>query len=111
MMRRAGELRKEPSPAEAKMWAFLRTLREDGIHCRRQYAIDHFIVDFCAPRCKLIIEVDGSQHIEQQEYDISRTGFLETKGFRVLRFWNAEVMNQFEDVKGSIWKAIGKEEK
>jgi very-short-patch-repair endonuclease len=109
MMRRAGELRKEPSPAEGKLWAFLRTLREDGIRFRRQYAIGPYIADFCTPRLKLIIEVDGSQHIEQQEYDFSRTRFLETKGFRVIRFWNAEVMNQFEDVKGVIWEAIGKE--
>jgi very-short-patch-repair endonuclease len=56
---RAGGVREEPTPAESKLWAYLRTLREDGVHFRRQHAIGPYIVDFCSPRCKLIIELDG----------------------------------------------------
>ncbi len=59
MLHRAGELRKEPTPAESKLWAYLRALRDDGVHFRRQHAIGPYIVDFCAPRRKLIIELDG----------------------------------------------------
>ena len=105
ILHRAGELRKEQTPAEAKLWAYLRTLREDGIHFRRQHAVGPYIADFCAPRVKLIIELDGSQHLGQEEYDAERTAFLEAKGFRVLRFWNSDVMNKINDVMGVIFEA------
>jgi very-short-patch-repair endonuclease len=101
-MRRAGELRKELSPAEIKLWAYLRPLREDGIRFRRQHAIGPYITDFCAPRSKLIIEVDGSQHMGQEEYDAVRTNYLESRGFRVLRFWNSDVLNKIHEVMGVI---------
>jgi len=105
-MHRAGELRKEPTPAETKLWAYLHLLREDGIHFRRQHAIGPFITDFCAPRCQLVIELDGSQHIDQEEYDAERTAFLESHGYRVLRFWNGDVMNDINGVIGVIQEAI-----
>ncbi len=106
MLHRAGELRKAQSPAEIKLWAYLRTLREDSIHFRRQHAIRPYIADFCAPRRKLIIEVDGSQHLDQAEYDTVRTAFLESRGYRVLRFWNSDVMNKTKDVVGLILDAL-----
>jgi very-short-patch-repair endonuclease len=81
-------------------------LRADGIDFRRQHAIGPFITDFCAPRQKLIIEVDGSQHLEQLEYDAERTTFLESKGYRVLRFWNSTVMNKIDNVMGAILEEL-----
>ena len=102
IMQRAGELRKEPGPAEAKLWTYLRGLRENGIHFRRQHAIGPYITDFCAPGRKLVIEVDGSQHLGQEEYDEQRNAFLESKGYRVLRFWNSDVMNRIEEVMNAI---------
>lgn len=60
----------------------------------------------CAPRKKLIIELDGSQHLEQQEYDEERTKYLEARGYRVLRFWNHDVMKNMEDVLQTIWNAL-----
>lgn len=60
----------------------------------------------CAPRQKLIIEVDGSQHIDQQEYDAERSAFLESKGYRVLRFWNGDVMNNIEGVMAEILRVV-----
>jgi len=60
----------------------------------------------CAPRQKLIIEVDGSQHLDQEEYDSERTAFLESRGYRVLRFWNRDVMNNIEAVLGVILEAL-----
>jgi very-short-patch-repair endonuclease len=74
------------------------------------------IVDFspkgtmCAPRRKLIIELDGSQHLEQEEYDAERTAFWESKGYRVLRFWNNQVMNEIEGVLHVIYAALHDEE-
>ena len=55
-------------------------------------------MDFCAPRKKLIIELDGSQHLKQQEYDARRTVYLESQGYKVIRFWNNEVMKNVEGV-------------
>jgi very-short-patch-repair endonuclease len=103
MMRHASELRHNQTEAEARLWSYLCAHRMNDVHFRRQYAIGNFIVDFCAPRKKLIIELDGSQHLDQKEYDSERTAFLEARGFRVLRFWNHEVMN---DLSG-VMKAIG----
>jgi len=102
MMHRAGELRHEQTPAEAKLWAYLRAHRADGIHFRLQHAIGPYIVDFCAPRRKLVIELDGSQHLEQEEYDAERTTYLESRGYRVLRFWNGDVMNDANSVMSVI---------
>jgi len=64
------------------------------------------IVDFCAPRRKLIIELDGSQHLEQQEYDEERSVFLKSKGYRILRFWNNDVMNNTDSVLTEIWDML-----
>jgi very-short-patch-repair endonuclease len=98
---RAIELRKEPTPAEAKLWAYIRN-DQLGVNFRRQHAIGNYIPDFVCIKKKLIIELDGSQHIEQAEYDTKRTKFLEAEGYKVVRFWNNDVMN---DVNGVI-KAI-----
>ena len=106
ILHRAGELRAEPTPAEIKLWAHLRTLREDGIRFRRQHAVGPYIADFCSPRRKLIIELDGSQHLDQEEYDAERTSFLESKGFRVIRFWNSDVMADIEGVLRAIDMAL-----
>lgn len=109
ILHRAGELRKQTTPAEQKLWAHLRLMRDQGIHFRRQHAIESFITDFCAPRKKLIIELDGSQHLEQKDYDEERTQFLEAQGYRVLRFWNNDVMNNMDAVLKAIWNALREE--
>ena len=99
MMHRATELRKEQTPAERKLWAYLRKRKVKGVKFRRQHAIGNYIVDFCATNEKLIIELDGSQHLDQTEYDEERTAYLEEQGYKVVRFWNNQVMN---DVSGCI---------
>jgi len=65
-------LRKESTPAERKLWS---RIRDDqlGVTFRRQHAVEHYIPDFCCPKAKLIIELDGSQHLEQEECDEERT--------------------------------------
>jgi len=106
IMHRAGELRKEPTPAEAKLWAYLRRNQVRGVGFRRQHAIGRYIVDFCSPSMKLVIELDGSQHLAQEEADAERTEFLRTKGYRVLRFWNDRVLNEIGGVVGAIEMAL-----
>ena len=78
--------------------------KEDGIHFRRQHAIDKYITDFCSPREKLVIELDGSQHGSAS--DAERTAFLERRGYRVLRFWNAQVLKDIEAVLIAIRQAL-----
>jgi adenine-specific DNA-methyltransferase len=73
---------------------------------RRQHAVGNYIPDFCAPRRKLIIELDGSQHLEQKEYDEERTKYLVSQGYRVLRFWNNDVMNNIDSVLTVIWNVL-----
>jgi very-short-patch-repair endonuclease len=106
MQRRAAELRANQTEAEARLWSQLCAHRLLGIHFRRQHAIGRYIADFCAPRRKLIIEVDGSPHLEQQEYDAERTAFLNSKGYRVLRFWNKEVLSDIDTVMRAISLAL-----
>jgi very-short-patch-repair endonuclease len=91
-------LRRNPTVAESTLWKYLRAhrLREAGF--RRQHAIGPYIVDFCSPRLKIIIELDGGQHATQKEYDSRRTAFLEQQGYYVLRFWNNEVAQNLEGV-------------
>ena len=103
---RAKELHREMTPIEVKLWAHLRAHRMGDVHFRNQHAIGNYIADFCAPRMKLIIELDGSQHLEQDEYDRERTAYFESKGYRVLRFWNNDVTNNLESVLKVIWGAL-----
>src|SRR5688500_9493994 len=102
----AKQLHRNMTPAEVKLWASLRAHRLEGVHFRNQHAIGNYVVDFCAPRKKLIIELDGSQHMEQEEYDRERTVSLQSKGYKVLRFWKSDVMNDLDSVIRAIIGAI-----
>lgn len=103
---RAKQLHRDMTPVEIKLWKHLRAHRMGGVHFRNQHAIGNYIVDFCAPRRKLIIELDGSQHLEQQEYDEERTKYFEARGYRVLRIWNHDVMNHIDAVLQVIWNVL-----
>jgi very-short-patch-repair endonuclease len=80
----------------------LRGRQLGGAKFRRQHYISPFIVDFCCPERWLVIELDGGQHAERAEADQRRTGFLETRGYRVLRLWNHEVLTNIE----GVWERI-----
>jgi very-short-patch-repair endonuclease len=86
---RARQLRRDMTDAERAMWRLLRTLAPEA-RWRRQVPLRHFIVDFASHRAKLVIEVDGGQHSE--EVDAVRTAIIEAEGYRVLRFWNHDVL-------------------
>ncbi len=103
---RGRQLRHETTAAERRLWAYLRRGQLNGIHFRRQHAIGPYVADFCAPGERLIIELDGSQHMEQQERDDERTAYLKMQGYRVLRFWNNQVMNDLQGVMRAILEAL-----
>jgi very-short-patch-repair endonuclease len=102
----ARQMRHEPTPAEHQLWQNLRGRRLNGAKFRRQYSIERFIVDFICLEHRLIIEVDGSIHDEQQEYDQIRQEFLERAGFKVLRFTNGDVFQRLNGVLEVIGEAI-----
>ena len=111
IFKRAKELRRNGTEAEAKLWSHLRNHQLHNVGFRRQHAIGNYIVDFCAPRSKLIVELDGSQHLEQKEYDTERTQFLEFHGYKVLRFWNNEVLKAIDGVIREIQLTLENTEK
>lgn len=106
IMHRAVELRKSTSPAETRLWSCLRRNQLNGTSFRRQHAIGPYITDFCAVKAKLVVELDGAQHLEQEMYDMQRTAYLEEHGYRVLRFWNNDVMNNLDVVLREIALSI-----
>jgi len=94
---RARELRQASTDAENKLWAALR----EGfpqIRFRRQHPIGPYFADFACPSRKLVIEIDGSQHMQQMEKDEARTAVLARHGYRVIRFWSNEVLQNVEGV-------------
>ncbi len=104
---KARELRKNPTEAEQVLWRHLRMRQLGGFKFRRQQPLGPYIVDFVSFEKALIIELDGGQHSEQVAYDSERTAWLATQGFRVLRFWNDQVLKQIEAVKEVISEALG----
>ncbi len=108
-MHKAGQLRKEPTPAEAKLWSRIRN-DQLGVNFRRQHAIGNYIPDFCSPKANLVIELDGGQHLEQEEYDQERTKYLESQGYKVIRFWNNDVIDNIEGVMLAIMYALERQQ-
>jgi very-short-patch-repair endonuclease len=106
IQRRALNLRHNQTEAESRLWSRLRAHRLDDVHFRRQHAIGNYVVDFCSPRRKLVIELDGGQHLDQAEYDAERSAYLISKGYHVLRFWNHEVMKDIDSVLLAIDLAL-----
>ncbi|MCB9332288.1 MAG: DUF559 domain-containing protein [Lewinellaceae bacterium] len=104
-------LRKSQTKAEEILWQQLRNKQLDGIKFRRQHAIENFIADFVSLEFRLVIEIDGSIHNFQPEWDELRTEYLEILGFKVIRFSNAEVLNQLPETLNSIRKAVKSRQK
>jgi very-short-patch-repair endonuclease len=93
--------------AEAELWARLRGGQLEGLKFGRQFPVGQFIADFCCPQSRLIIELDGGQHAEQRSADEWRSRILSERGYRVLRFWNDEVLTSIDGVLGQIVAALG----
>ena len=103
---RARRLRQAETEAERIAWKILRNRQQKGYKFRRQQPIGPYVVDFVCFEKKLVVELDGGQHAEQSAYDAERTTWLESQGFRVLRFWNHQVLREIEAVKEVIWKEL-----
>ena len=107
MKSRARKLRQNATDAETLLWRHLRDRRLAGFKFRRQHVIGHYIVDFVCPSEKLIVELDGGQHAERVAYDERRTGYLESNGFRVVRFWNNDLLRDVDSVLVVILGLLG----
>ncbi len=106
---RARSLRRTPTDAERKMWWILKSMKPLGMHFRRQAPIGSYIADFVWHEGRLIVEVDGSQHVEaQRPHDERRTAWLESQGYRVIRFWNNEVLQAPRSVSEAVFEAAKK---
>jgi very-short-patch-repair endonuclease len=105
----AKALRRNPTEPERRLWWHLRRrLTTEGTHFRRQVAIGPYVADFCCLGRRLVVEVDGNQHgfDRAAPYDAKRTGYLESQGFRVLRFTNRDVMVEIDSVLDTILAAL-----
>ena len=100
----AKRLRENTTVAEQILWRHLRSLEVKGSHFRRQVVIGPYIADFACLTLRLIVEVDGSQHADEKglAYDETRTRWLQSEGYRVIRFWNNDVMSKTESVLEAI---------
>ncbi|MGH6988563.1 MAG: endonuclease domain-containing protein [Stellaceae bacterium] len=100
----AHRLRSDPTDAEKRIWLYLRNKQLGGFRFRRQQPIGPYIVDFFCPHAKLIIEIDGGQH--SPERDDKRTQWLESRGYRVVRFWNNDVLGNTEGVHAKLTEIL-----
>jgi adenine-specific DNA-methyltransferase len=100
--RRARQLRLSATDAECRLWTHLRSRRLRQLKFRRQLPIAGYIVDFVCLETRLVVELDGGQHAEQSTHDEHRTAILEKNGFRVLRFWNDDVLTKLDAVLEEI---------
>ena len=105
----ARRLRQQATDAERMLWKYLRARRMAGHKFRRQVVIEPYIVDFVCLEAQLIVEADGGQHLEQVEDDLKRSVFLESLGYKVIRFWNHEILGDtysvLERIHGSLIEA------
>jgi len=100
----AKRLRKDSTFAERKLWHFLRTKQFSAHKFRRQEPIGRYVVDFVSCEVKVVIELDGGQHAHEQAKDQERDQWLESQGFKVLRFWNNDIMSNMTGVLEIIRK-------
>lgn len=102
----ARQLRSEMTVAESHLWRRLRARQIHGLKFRRQHPVGNYILDFACIDAKLAIEVDGGQHNDMSINDGQRTAWLETQGWKVLRFWNNEILQNIEGVLAEVLNAL-----
>ncbi len=105
---RAREMRSNATDAERRMWEILRAKRMGGFKFRRQHPLGQYIVDFICLAARIVIEVDGDTHGDGREMaEQKRTDYVEKVGFRVIRFWNYDVLHYPDDVADAIGRELG----
>ena len=102
----AARLRRERTDAEDRLWQVVRNRQVDGFKFRFQHSLGPFIADFVCLEARLVVEVDGGQHSAAQ--DARRTAWLQANGFRVVRFWNSDVLTNLEGVVEVIRTELGR---
>ena len=102
----ARKLRKNMTDAELTLWAKLRRKQLNGHTFYRQKNIGNYIVDFYCPGAKLVVELDGGQHAKDKDYDERRDEFLQREGYRVLRFWNDEMLTNKDYVLQTVLREL-----
>lgn len=105
----ARRLRRRQTPTETILWGLLRSKRLDGFKFYRQFPIGPYIADFCCRARRLVIEIDGGGHARpiQRKYDLNRDEYLRKRGYRVIRIWSSEIMNNIDGAIEAILKALG----
>jgi very-short-patch-repair endonuclease len=106
MLERARAMRRERTEAEAALWRDLRNRRLEGFKFREQMWLCGFVADFTCPEAKLVIEADGGQHGAAQNYDARRSAAFAREGYRTLRFWNNEILENIDGVLITIKDAL-----
>ena len=102
----ARDLRHHATDAERKLWQHLQGRQLRGLKFRRQFVIAGFVADFACIEIKLVIELDGGQHLERSAEDTSRTHRIEANGYRVLRFWNDDVLLRTDALLDEIHRHV-----
>ena len=102
----AKRLRRDMTDAERRLWRHLRAARLEGFKFRRQHPVPPYVLDFCCVEVGLAIELDGSQHSEAR--DASRSRYLESQGWRIVRFWDNDVLNKTDAVVEAIWNILSR---
>ena len=98
-------LRATPTDAEIRLWSRLRRKQLEGFRFRRQHPLGPYVVDFFCPDAKVVVEVDGGQHADSAS-DAARTRWIEARGYRIVRFWNNDVLANTEGVLLAILDAL-----
>ncbi len=107
---RARHLRRTMTDAERLLWRHLRGRQLGGHKFRRQVPVGRYIADFLCQEARLIVELDGGQHAERADYDDKRTAVLESLGYRVIRFWNTDVLANTDGVLTTILNELAEDE-
>ncbi len=100
----ARSLRKRAAPAETLLWKAIRNRALGGFKFRRQHPVGPYVLDFACQECKVAVELDGLSHLRTKENDKARTLFLEELGWRVIRFWNTEIYDDYDQVLEAIYR-------
>ncbi|TQV85847.1 endonuclease domain-containing protein [Aliikangiella coralliicola] len=111
LLNKAKRLRTNQTTAEQQLWRAIRAKRFENRKFYRQFIISPYVVDFVNRDLKLVVELDGGQHMDSQRQDIVRTKYLESKGYKVIRFWNNQILSEFEAVLLSLSLTLSQRER
>jgi adenine-specific DNA-methyltransferase len=102
----ARTLRRKQTDAERKLWSRLRGNGIPGFKFRRQFPIKPYFADFCCVQSRLVVELDGGQHVQMKETDRMRTKYIEKHGYRVVRFWDSDVLMKTDAIMEAIYAEL-----